>query len=83
MDKQIFSFDSLVGESAVCVSDSDEVIVLPVSELSGLCVGDLFSARVEEGMLTDITPESEERDRRRADSRARLHALANKTKNKS
>ncbi len=83
MDKKIFSFDRVEGELAVCISDNDEQLVIPVSELSGLCVRDVFSASVRDGHLVDIIPMPEERDRRLQSNRSRLHALAKRRKNNS
>ncbi len=83
MDKKIFSFDRVEGELAVCVSDDDEQVEVPVAELSGLSVRDVFSASVKDGHLVDITPMPEERDRRLQSNRSRLHALAKRRKNKS
>ena len=83
MNKQIFSLDKLEGDMAVCISDDDDVVVVPMADLGGLCVRDVFSAKITGDKLTDITPMPEERDRRIRDSRLMLHALARKTKNKS
>ena len=80
--RKIFSFDRLEGDLAVCISDDDEVVAVPVGLLSGLTVRDVFSAVLVGDTLCDIIPEPEERDRRINDSRARLHALAKRTKGK-
>ena len=77
---KIFSFDRLEGDMAICVSDDDEVVVLPAATLKGLAVRDVFSADVLEGGLVNIIPEPCERERRVAESRARLHAIARKRK---
>ena len=82
MKKKIFSLDRIEGEWAVCVSDNDDVINMPVSSLGSLAPRDIFSAKIEGGVLVDITPMPEERDRRLASNRARLHALARRSKNK-
>ncbi len=83
MDKKIFSFDRVEGELAVCISDDDEQVTVPIDTLGGLCVRDVFSARLDGDRLIDITPLPEERDRRIQSNRARLHALAKRTKNKN
>ena len=77
---KIFSFDRLEGDMAICVSDDDEVVVLPAATLKGLAVRDVFSADVLEGGLVNIIPEPCERERRVAESRARLYAIARKRK---
>lgn len=82
MDKKIFSIDRVEGSLAVCISDDDEVVVVPRSDLGDLCVRDIFSAKVVGDRLFDIVPDPSLRDRRIAESRSRLHALARKTKNK-
>ena len=79
-DKKIFSLDRIEGEWAVCVSDDGDVINVPASLLAGLSARDVFSAIANGEMLTEITPMPEERDRRIADARARLHALAKRRK---
>lgn len=79
-DKKIFSLDRIEGEWAVCVSDNGDVINVPASLLEGLSARDVFSAIADGETLTDITPMPEERDRRIADARARLHALAKRRK---
>lgn len=80
MGNKIFSLDRLEGGLAVCVSDDDEVVVVSVATLGGLCVRDVFSARIEGDTLVDIVPRPDERDRRINDSRARLRALAKRKK---
>ena len=82
MGNKIFSLDRLEGDLAISISDDDEIVAVPIAALGGLCVRDVFSARVEGDTLSDIVPRPDERDRRIEDSRARLHALAGKSKNK-
>jgi len=82
MDRKIFSLDRFEGEMAVCVSDGDEVIVVPKESLGEIYVRDVFSARVEGGELCDIVPMPKERDKRLVLERMRLHAMARKRKNK-
>ena len=79
MEKKIFSVDRFEGDVAVCVSDEDDVVKISKETLS-LNVNDVFSAIYTGGELSDIKPMPEERDRRLADMRARLHALAKRTK---
>ena len=79
-DKKIFSLDRTEGEWAVCVSDDDDVVSVPKSLLLGLAPRDVFSARIEGEMLVDVTPMPEERDRRLAENRKRLHELARRSK---
>lgn len=82
MDKKIFSLDRLEGELAVCVSDDDDVVVVPLSSLGDLEVRDVFSAKIEGDALCDIVPMPKERDNRILRERMRLHALAQKRKKK-
>ena len=82
MDKKIFSLDRLEGSLAVCISDDDDVVVVDKAMLGDLCVRDVFRAYLVGDTLLDIEPDAEERDRRLEHNRARLHALARKTKNK-
>ncbi len=79
-EKKIFSVDRVEGDIAVCISDDDDVVNLPADTLGGLKPNDIFSARIEGEGLVDITPMPEERDRRLAQYRARLHALARRSK---
>lgn len=74
-EKKIFSVDRFEGELAVCISDSDDVVVVPVASLDGMQPRDIFSAFQDGDVLNDITPMPEERDRRLREFRARLHAL--------
>lgn len=79
-DKKIFSLDRIEGDIAVCVSDDDDVINVPIASLEGLAVGDVFSAGTDGKRLVEITPMPEERDRRIARNRAMLRALARRSK---
>lgn len=81
-EKKIFSVDRFEGKIAVCISDDDDVLNLPQDTLGGLVPNDVFSAVIDGDGLKDIIPMPEERDRRLADMRARLHALARRSKNK-
>lgn len=79
-ERKIFSLDRIEGEWAVCVSDDGDVMDVPAALLAGLSVRDVFSAISDGESLIDITPMPEERDRRIADAKARLHALARRSK---
>ena len=75
--RKIFSFDRLEGDIAVCISDDDEKVDVPVETLGELSVHDIFSAELsEEGTISDIIPMPEERDRRVKRNRERLSRLA-------
>ena len=78
--KKIFSVDRIEGDVAVCVSDDDLTLHVPASVLGDMRVRDVFSAVVVGETLADIVPMPEERDRRIAANRARLHALAKRNK---
>ncbi len=79
-DRKIFSIDRIEGELAVCISDDDEQLTVPISSLGAFEVRDVFSAVYDGNALTDITPMPEERDRRLAENRARLRAIARRSK---
>ena len=79
-EKKIFSLDRIEGDIAVCVSDDDTVINMPISLLEGLGVNDVFSAVMRENTLTEITPMNDERDRRIAENRARILAIKRRSK---
>ncbi len=79
-EKKIFSLDRIEGDIAVCVSDDDTVINMPISLLEGLGVNDVFSAVMRENTLTEITPMNDERDRRIAENRARILAMKRRSK---
>ncbi len=76
--KKIFSIDRIEGNIAVCISDDDIQIDVPVSTLGDLKVHDIFSAELDGEMLSEIVPMPEERDRRLKANRDRLHRLANR-----
>ncbi len=80
--KTIFSIDRFEGNIAVCISDDDEQFDLPREILGDMQAHDIFSAEVQNGALTDITPMPEERDRRLAANKARLQRLVNRQKGK-
>ena len=74
--KKIFSFDRLEGDIAVCISDDNIKVDVPISQLGGMKVHDVFSAKIDGDKLTDILPMPEERDRRLKENYERLHRLA-------
>jgi hypothetical protein len=78
--KKVFSIDRIEGNIAVCISDDDLTLHVPTSVLGDMRVRDVFSAVVVGETLTDVVPMPEERDRRIAANRARLHALAKRNK---
>ena len=78
--KTVFSLDRIEGDIAVCISDDDLQIDVPVSSLMGMKVHDVFSADIEGEALTNVTPMPEERDRRLAANRARLQRLFERNK---
>ena len=78
--RTVFSIDRIEGELAVCISDDDVTVCVPTSALGDMRVRDVFSAVVNGETLTDVVPMPEERDRRIAANRARLHALAKRSK---
>ncbi len=78
--KKIFSLDRLEGDIAVCISDDDIKVDVPVSQLGGMKAHDVFSAEFDGDKLTNILPMPEERDRRLKANYERLHRLANRKK---
>ena len=78
--KKIFSVDRIEGELAVCISDDDDKINVPVSELFGMTVRDVFEATLNGDKLSDVVPMPEERDRRLERNKKRLHDLARRNR---
>ena len=78
--KKIFSIDRIEGKIAVCISDDDDKVEVPVDALCGMGVRDVFSACLSGDEINEITPMPEERDRRIERNRKRLHDLARKSK---
>ena len=74
--KKIFSLDRIEGDIAVCISDDDIQIDVPLSTLGEMKVHDVFSAELDGEQLFDIAPMPEERDRRLKANRDRLHRMA-------
>ena len=81
--KKIFSVDRIEGDIAVCISDDEDTVNVATSILGGMKATDIFSAEYENGMLTDIVPMPEERDRRLEANRARLKRLFERSQNKN
>ncbi len=81
--RKIFSLDRLEGDMAVCISDDDDTVIIPAEKISFLALHDVFSAEISGDTLESITPMPYERERREAESRSRLHAIAKRSKNKS
>lgn len=82
-EKKIFVIDRFEGKLAVCISDDDDVAVVSVSDLEGLMPRDVFNATWDGERFRELTPMPEERDRRLNNNRARLQALARKSKNRN
>lgn len=78
--KKIFSIDRIEGNIAVCISDDDDRVDVPLSTLCGMGVRDVFSAEICGEKLMGVIPMPEERDRRIEYNRKRLHDLARKSK---
>ena len=78
--KTVFSIDRIEGNIAVCVSDDGVTVQVPVSVIGEMRVRDVFSATVEGDDLLCVEPMPEERERRIATNRARLHALTKRGK---
>lgn len=74
--KKIFSVDRIEGDIAVCISDDEIIIDVPVSTLGDVRVHDIFSAELDGDRLSEIVLMPEERDRRLKTNRDRLHRLA-------
>lgn len=78
--KKIFSIDRIEGDIAVCISDDDDRVDVPVSALFGMGVHDVFSAELEGDVINGVLPMPKERDRRIECNKKRLHDLARKRK---
>jgi hypothetical protein len=78
--KKIFSVDRVEGDIAVCISDDDVQVDVPLAILGGMKVRDIFSAKLDGEMLTDIVPMPEERDRRIQSNQERLRRLMKRNK---
>ena len=78
--KKIFSVDRIEGNIAVCISDDDVQVDVPLAILGGMGARDVFSAELNGGELSDIVPMPEERDRRLKTNQERLHRLLKRNK---
>ena len=78
--KKIFSLDRIEGDIAVCVSDDDIQVDVPLSTLGDMKVHDIFSAELKGDRLSEIVPMPEERDRRLNSNRERLRRLIERSK---
>ena len=76
----VFSVDRIEGDIAVCISDEDHQVDLPLESLSGLGLHDVFSAEYKSVQLTDIVPMPEEKERRLKSNRDRLKKLLERSK---
>ena len=78
--RSVFSVDRIEGDIAVCISDDDVQLDLPLASLSGLALHDVFSAEYDNGLLTDIHPMPEEKEKRLNSNRDRLKRLLERSK---
>ena len=78
--KKIFSLDRIEGDVAVCISDDDILVNLPLEALGSMKTRDVFSADFDGETLENITPMPEERDRRLKANRERLQRLFDRNK---
>ena len=78
--REIFAIDRFEGDVAVCISDSGEKLEVNVIELMGMRPNDVFSACVDAGMLRDVIPMPEERDRRLAEYKAQMREMARRSR---
>ena len=78
--KKIFSIDRIEGELAVCISDDDDNVEVPLTQLCGMGVRDVFSATLSDKSISDVEPMPEERDKRLFRNRKRLHDLTARSK---
>lgn len=78
--RTVFSIDRIEGDIAVCISDDDLQLDIPLKTLSGLELHDVFSAEYDGEKLWNIVPMPEERDRRLNSNRERLRRLIERSK---
>ena len=79
--RKIFSLDRIEGNIAVCISDDDVTVNVPLDTLGGMKALDVFSAELDGDTLKSIEPMPEERDRRLEANRLRLQRLFDRNKN--
>jgi hypothetical protein len=75
---KIFSVERIEGNLAVCISDDEEQVTVPVSALPDLKARDVFSADFDGESITNVIPLPEERDRRITVNRERLRRIIEK-----
>ena len=80
--KKIYVLDRIEDGVATVVCDDGEAINLSPDALIGISVGDVFSARIQDGVICDIVPDYEETERRRDVARSFLEKFKNKKHNK-
>lgn len=80
--RKIFSVDRIEEDVAVCISDDDEQIDVPLSHIKPLGLHDVFSATVENGELKDMIPMPDEKKKRLSSNKERLKRLVERSKNK-
>ena len=78
--RKIFSLDRIEGNIAVCISDDDVTVNVPLDTLGGMKARDVFSAELDGDTLTCVEPMPEERDRRLKANQERLHRLLKRNK---
>ena len=79
--KKIYVFERIEDGVATIVCDDGEAINLSPDALVGISVGDVFSAEFFCGIISDITPDLEETEKRRNAARSILNRLKNKKHN--
>ena len=79
--KKIYVFERIEDGVATIVCDDGEAINLSPDALVGISVGDVFSAEFLGGVISDITPDLEETEKRRNAARSILNRLKNKKHN--
>lgn len=80
--KTVFSVDRIEKNIAVCISDDDIKVDVPLDMLLGMKVNDVFSAEYDGEHISNIVPMPEERDRRIKANQDRLKRLIERSKNK-
>ena len=78
--RKVFSVDRIEGDIAVCISDDEMILDVPLVILGEMRARDIFSAEIDGDKLSDIIPMPEERDRRLKANRERLHRITKRIK---
>lgn len=76
--KKIYVLDRIEDGVATVVCDDGEAINLSLDMISGLDIGDVFSAEYSGGALCDVIPMPEETQKRRNMARSILDKFKNK-----